>query len=87
MTIGSDTESIISFEDGRRQKSAGDDLDNPGIWNHEMAEVMKERDELKYVTTDDMNLNLIMMELSIYEDPALIASSLTILKRIHQRLT
>jgi len=48
---------------------------------------MKDRDELKYVTTDDMNLNLIMMELSIYEDPALIASSLTILKRIHQRLT
>lgn len=47
---------------------------------------MKERDELKEVTTDDMNLNLIMMELSIYEDPALIANSLTILKRIHQRL-
>lgn len=87
MTIGSDTESIISFEDNRKQKGAIVELENPGVWQHELERVMAERDELRYVTTDDMNLNLIMMELSIYEDPALIASSLTILKRIHQRLT
>lgn len=59
--MGSDTESLISFEDGYQPKVEHTELENPGVWTEELSKRMKERDELKSMTEGGINLNLIMM--------------------------
>lgn len=61
MTIGSDTDSIISFEEGSQPKVQHTELENPGVWAKLLAKKMEERDELKNLTEGGLNLNLIMM--------------------------
>jgi hypothetical protein len=34
ITIGSDTESIISFDDDKKQRNIHEGLENPGVWHH-----------------------------------------------------
>ena len=82
----SDKESIFSFEDEVLKPKGVDGLYKADTWRTKLKETMREHDELSEVV-QNMNLNMIMAELSIYKNPELIAKSLRIQYRIHERLT